>query len=354
MAFALNTTIPAQALRYPRLRFMGNKHRLLPWIHSVLQGLEFETALDAFSGSGCVGYLLKCMGKEVTSNDFLNFSYQWANALVANRERTLPEETLDALLRSNRRRRHFIARTFNGIFYTPQENDFLDNVWANLADLADPFERSIALAALSRACLKKQPRGVFTTITAGNGKYDDGRGDLRLPFREHFRRSVQLINDLVLDNGRQNRARRGDVFDLPEGHYDLVYFDPPYVPRSDDNCYIKRYHFLEGLSCYWAGLPVKSDSVVRKIPKRYTPFSYRRTSLDAFRQLFRRFRNSIIVLSYSSNGYPDKEILIRLLEEVKGRDNVVVETENHTYHFGSHAGVNEQRKRVQEYLFIAN
>lgn len=354
MGLVLPTAIPAQALRYPRLRFMGNKHRLLPWIHSVLQGLEFETALDAFSGSGCVGYLLKCMGKEVTSNDFLNFAYHWANALVANRERSLPEETLRALLRTNRRRRHLITRMFNGIFYTPQDNDFLDNVWANLADIADPFERSIVLAALSRACLKKQPRGVFTTVTAGNGKYDDGRGDLRLSFREHFARSVLLMNSLVFDNGRNNCALRGDIFDLPEAHYDLVYFDPPYVPRSDDNCYIKRYHFLEGLSCYWEGQSVDPTSVVHKIPKRYTPFSYRRTSLDAFRRLFDRFRESIIVLSYSSNGYPDKEILIQLLEEVKGRDNVSVDTENHTYHFGSHAGVNEQRKRVQEYLFIAN
>ena len=256
------------------------------------------------------------------------------------------------MLRSNRRRRHFIARTFNGIFYTPRDNDFLDNVWANLTELGDPFDRSIVLAALSRACLKKQPRGVFTTVTSGNGKYDDGRVDLRLPFREHFRHSVQLINDLVFDNGRQNRALRGDVFDLPDEHYDLVYFDPPYVPRSDDNCYIKRYHFLEGLSCYWEGQSVDPGSVVHKIPKRYTPFSYRRTSLEAFRRLFDRFRESIIVLSYSSNGYPDKETLIRLLEEVKGRDNVIVETENHTYHFGSHANVRENRKRVQEYLFV--
>ncbi len=35
---------------YPRLRFMGSKHRLLPWIESVLAELPFESALDAFSG----------------------------------------------------------------------------------------------------------------------------------------------------------------------------------------------------------------------------------------------------------------------------------------------------------------
>ena len=52
---------------YPPLRFMGSKHRLLPWIQSVIAELEFDTALDAFSGSGCVSYLLKTMGKEPSS-----------------------------------------------------------------------------------------------------------------------------------------------------------------------------------------------------------------------------------------------------------------------------------------------
>ena len=33
---------------FPEIRYMGSKRRLLPWIHSVLEGLDFETALDPF------------------------------------------------------------------------------------------------------------------------------------------------------------------------------------------------------------------------------------------------------------------------------------------------------------------
>ena len=53
----------------------------------------------------------------------------------------------------------------------------------------------------------------------------------------------------------EHRVTCGDVFALdgPELDVDLVYLDPPYVPRADDNCYIKRYHFLEGLSDVLAG-----------------------------------------------------------------------------------------------------
>ena len=58
------------ARAYPRLRFMGSKHRLLPWLHEILSDYRFKTALDPFSGSGAVSYLLKCMGKRVTSPKF--------------------------------------------------------------------------------------------------------------------------------------------------------------------------------------------------------------------------------------------------------------------------------------------
>ena len=52
---------------------MGSKNRLLPWLHQVLEPLDFESALDPFSGSGCVSYLLKAMGRRVVAADFLNF-----------------------------------------------------------------------------------------------------------------------------------------------------------------------------------------------------------------------------------------------------------------------------------------
>ena len=74
--------IPEQAGDYPKLRYMGSKHRLLPWIHSVLCTLDFETAADPFVGSGCVAYLLKAMGKRVTASDFLNFPAVIASATV--------------------------------------------------------------------------------------------------------------------------------------------------------------------------------------------------------------------------------------------------------------------------------
>ena len=326
---------------------MGSKHRLLSWIHSVLRTLDFETAADPFTGSGCVAYLLKAMNKRVLASDFLNFPAVIASATVQNSRHQLDEVAVKRLLRPVRNGPDFIARTFKDIFFSHDELRFLDRVSANLKHLKHSQQRDLARAALLRSCLKKQPRGVFT-VSGDLSRYHDGRRDLRLSIKDHFLEQVETFNRIVFDNGQRNTAKQADVFSLRPRGVDLVYLDPPYVPRSDDNCYIKRYHFLEGLSCYWRGLRIMPGTKVRKVEKPFTPFSYRRTAIGAFDRLFRLYRKSTIVLSYSSNGFPELPELEKLLSRYK-RD-VSVNVRPHRYHFGNHKHV--ERAVVQEYLIV--
>lgn len=346
---ALGLSFPERARRYPRLRYMGSKHKLLPWIWETLVDLDFNSALDLFSGTGSVGYLFKAMGKSVVANDFLNFAHNFAAATIANDRVILSDDHVEALGKIRRGREKFIEKTFEGIFFTKQDLQFLDVVWSNLDLLDDPRLRALTLASLTRACLKRQPRGVFTV---NGSNYDDGRRDLRLSLSEHFSESVAVFNELVFGNGERHVALRGDAFEVPHRHIDLVYMDPPYVPRADDNCYIKRYHFLEGLASYWKdeGTEIVESSRVKKIPKRFTPFSYRSTAADAFDRLFRKFADSTLVLSYSSNAYPDLDTLIALMHRSKRLVDVV--RREHRYHFGTHKGVAAARAVVDEYLII--
>lgn len=142
-----------------------------------------------------------------------------------------------------------------------------------------------------------------------------------------------------------------DVFETDASRFDLVYLDPPYVPRADDNCYIKRYHFLEGLSCYRRGQRILPETKVKKIEKRFTPISYRKTAIEAFERLFSHFRHTIIILSYASNGFPSKEVLLRLL--ARQRNEISVFEHPHRYHFGTHGRVDPSCAEVVEYLFVA-
>ena len=104
-----------RSAHYPRLRYMGSKYRLIPHLAEVFAEIGGRTALDAFSGSGVVSYALKCLGYEVTANDFLNFPSIIATAAVANQTAQLSEADLETICGPAADDRDFIQRTFDGL-----------------------------------------------------------------------------------------------------------------------------------------------------------------------------------------------------------------------------------------------
>lgn len=329
---------------FPRLRYMGSKYRLVPHLTEVFAQLGGATALDAFSGSGVVSYLLKALGFRVTANDFLTFPSVIARATIVNQDQILTRGEIDQICGPPADDRDFIRRTFKDLYFTEADREFLDSAWSHI-DRMSGHKRDIAISALILASARRQPRGVFTITDM---RYDDGRRDLRLPLREHFRERAADYNRVVFDSGQPCESTCSDVLALPAQAYDIVYLDPPYAPPSDDNCYIKRYHFLEGLSVYWRGQTIMENTRTKKLSKRYTPFSYKHTITDALRRTFRQFQDSAIVLSYSSNAIPDAPTIEALLREVKS--DVEVRLIDHTYSFGTHAAA--RRRAVSEYIFI--
>ena len=335
----------SRAGAFPRLRYMGSKYRLVPHLAAVFTELGGSTALDAFSGSGVVSYLLKALGYQVTANDFLTFPSVIAHATVVNQDTTLGRDDIERICGPATDDRDFILRTFRGRFFTDADLAFLDSAWSHI-DAMTGHKRALAIAALVLSAARRQPRGVFTFC---GPRYDDGRRDLRLSLREHFALRAGEYNGVVFDSGQPCAAVCGDVSGLPPAAHDVVYLDPPYAPPRDDNCYIKRYHFLEGLSVYWRGQQILENTRTRKLAKRYTPFSYARTATEALRGTSAQFSESAIVLSYSSNAVPDAAAIETLLREVK--DDVDVRLVDHTYSFGTHSAA--RRRAVSEYLFIA-
>jgi DNA adenine methylase/adenine-specific DNA-methyltransferase len=331
-------------MTFPRLRYMGSKYRLIPALAEAFAEIGGTTALDAFSGSGVVSYLLKALGYQVTANDFLAFPTAIAQATVTSQGIQLTEDDIETICGPAADDRDFIQRTFEGLFFTGEDRRFLDSAWSHIDHMTGE-KRALAVSALVLSAARKQPRGVFTVTGL---RYDDGRRDLRLPLRQHFRERAADYNRVIFDSGQPCTALTGDVFDLDPQPFDVVYLDPPYAPPRDDNCYIKRYHFLEGLSTYWRGQQIMQNTKTKKLPKRYTPFSYKHTVTDALRRTIKQFRDSVIVLSYSSNAVPDAATIEALLREVK--DDVQVRPIDHTYSFGTHAAA--QRRTVSEYLFI--
>lgn len=325
---------------------MGSKYRLLPHLANVFEELGGHTALDAFSGSGVVSYLLKQQGYAVHSNDYLRFPGIVATAGIVNHATKLTQADISRITGPAADDRSFIRDTFTGVFFTPDDLTFLDSAWSHI-DQMTGHKRALAISALCLAAARKQPRGVFT-ITGDLSHYNDGRRDMRLSLRDHFAERAADYNRAVFSNGQRHKVTAVEVSELAEARYDVVYLDPPYAPPTDDNCYVKRFHFLEGLSRYWVGDTLMENTKSKKLPKVHTPFSHRSTIEEGFREVFKKFRESPIVLSYSSNALPNRETLVALMREFK--DEVEVRAIPHTYHYGTHGAA--VRRKVDEYLFI--
>lgn len=332
---------------YPRIRYMGSKYRLLPHLAQAFADAGGGTALDAFSGSGVVSYLLKRQGFAVTANDMLEFPGVLSSATVVNQGILLSDSDVSTIMGPPADERSFIRDTFDGVFFTADDRAFLDSAWSHIDRLSDE-RKAIAISALVLSAARKQPRGVFT-ISGDLSHYDDGRRDLQLSMREHFVERVASYNAAVFE-GAEATVTRQQAESFEAGDYDVVYLDPPYAPPTDDNCYIKRFHFLEGLSRYWQGDTLMLGTKTKKLPKPHTGFSTKRTIVEAFRQTFHRFESSgTIVLSYGSNALPDVDTLTALLREVK--TEVEVRKIPHVYHYGTHRTAN--RRAVDEYIFLA-
>lgn len=335
-----------QFVRFPGTRYMGSKNKIIGDIWKILSKLNFDSVFDAFAGSNVVAYFLKCQGKKVMTNDFLTFSYLTSKAVIENFTENITSSDLEFILQDNINN-GFIRRTFQDIFFTEEENIFLDRVRFNISLLPNEYKKALALSSLVRACIKKRSRGIFTFV---GERYNDGRDDMKRSIKEHFLESIKIFNDAVFDNGQTNLSfnDRAEAITIKA---DLVYLDPPYFTPNSDNDYLRRYHFVEGLVLNWEGIVIQEHSVVKKFQSYKSPFAKKETAYSAFENLFEKYKESTIALSYSSNGYPTKEELTETLSKYK---NVVeVHEIDHTYSFGNQNNkIGNRNNRVKEYLFI--
>lgn len=344
---AVPSGLPAQTAHYPSTRYMGAKSKLLPHIWDIASHFKFQTAIDLFSGSGIVGYMLKAQGKTVISNDYMAMANVYAKASIENSSVTLSRTKVDQLLRPSLDNDEFVSKTFAGLYFTDEENRLIDDLRANIKRLKNPYERAIAMAALIRTCIKKRPRGIFTYI---GHRYDDGRKDLRTTFAQHYIDAVGVVNASVFSNGFENKARHGDAA-MIGSHADLVYMDPPYYSPLSDNEYVRRYHFVEGLARDWEGVEIQDHTLTKKFKSYPTPFSSRQGAVDAFDRLFKKFSDSILMVSYSSNSQPTIDEMIRLISAHKNHVDVV--SIDHRYSFGNQASkVGNNNNGVKEYIFV--
>lgn len=333
-----------QMNKYPSTRYMGSKNKLLVPIWKVVKDFKFETVLDLFSGSGAVSYMFKCHDKEVTSNDYMVMDATISKAMIENNSIKLSEEEINNLL-AVVDNDHFVENEFRGLYFSEEDNHFIDTVRTNIARMKNEYKKAVAMSALIRACIKKRPRGIFTYT---GYRYNDGRQDLQKSFEMQFREAVSAINNAVFDNNKSNYSICMDALSVDGAGVDLVYMDPPYFTPRSDNDYVRRYHFVEGLARSWDGVEIQENTKTKKFKSYPTPFSTREGAEKAFDSLFRKYQDSILLVSYSSNSEPTRDEMVQLMKKYKNTVDVI--PVDYKYSFGTRKSV--KRNNVQEYLFM--
>lgn len=317
---------------FPTTRYQGSKRRLLDWLWSHIGALPFTTVLDVFGGTGAVSHRCKVAGKAVTYNDQFAFNAEIGRALIANDDTHLTAADLDRIVtpRPDVAYPDFIARTFGGIYFTDDENAWLDRAVYHIDHLlTDPRKQSLARFALFQACLSKRPFNLFHRANLSMRTRDVKRsfGNKRTwdrPFAPLLRQFAAEANRAVCANGHVNRVICGDALTAPTG-FDLVYIDPPYInARGVGVDYLAFYHFLEGLTGYdrW---PDRIDwhSKHRRFAPQPSPWANPGENVGALDALFARHRDSLLVVSYRDDGLPSRADLVDLLRAHKTSVRVV-------------------------------
>jgi len=333
-----------QNKKLPKINFIGNKEKIIDWIFENVPK-DVKTFFDAFSGGCSVSFEAKKRGFKTISNDILKTNYMISKALIENKKARLTKEDIETIF-SGKPIKGFMYENYSNVLFFPEECMELDEYRANIEKLKSPYKKTLALALLRRAMIRKMPYSRFNLPWKkivqlrdeefSYKKYGRKRAYHNKSFKEHFLDNLEEYNNAVFDNGKENKAYNSDIFQIiPQVDADLIYLDPPYTGTM--NNYFGFYGIVDNY--------INSD-----IGKAFdNDFVNRQKSLELFEKLFSKLKKyKYWVLSYNNSSYPNKEELLNILK--KFAKNVKVIEKSHNYQLTGKSKKSENK----EYLFIVS
>ena len=310
-------------MQLPVTRYYGSKRKVVERIWNVLteRQIEYNSVLDLFGGTGIVSYFMASKDKEVIYNDLMQFNCMIARALLQSPKGILTEERMLGLLQENPQinYRNYIEEIYRDIYYLDEENHQIDIVAQNIMHLPLELQPS-AYYVFFQSCMIKRPFNIFhrknlslrtnfTTARFGNKK------TWEIPFEELFVRFTRELNKFQFQQLPQVQIDNASALNLNR-YADLVYIDTPYFTNRGTNVsYHARYHFLEGLVNYEL-IPEyisRTKNNLELTLHQCDEFEQKATFVHNLDTLLAMHEQSVIALSYTSNGYPSIEELVEIL-----------------------------------------
>ena len=304
---------------FPTTRYYGSKRRQMDWLREEFGRLEGCTALDAFGGTGAVSHMLSQLGWDVTYNDVFQFNTIPARALFSSATVKLSAASLASILRAVQPRPGFIHATFADLYFTDDENAWLDGFMTALAHV-EPACKDLLLHCLFQACLKKRPYNLFHRA---NLKLRQSRVEVRFgnrttwekSFAEHILSTFEEVRQMQRSLNGSVRVTAGRSAEEIAPGYDFVYVDPPYFKRARaTDSYLSRYHFLEGLARYeeWPRMLDDGDRLRRIEASTVSEWTDKKAFTRNITTLIQTHRKAKFALSYVSGEYPSEAELFAL------------------------------------------
>ena len=308
-----------QPVPFPTTRYYGSKRRQMDWLREEFGRLKGCSALDAFGGTGAVSHLLSQLGWDVTYNDVFQFNTISARALFSSASVQISTACVESILHGVRPRAGFIHNTFANLYFTDEENAWLDGFMAALTGI-DPAFKDLLLHCLFQACLKKRPYNLFhranLRLRQSRVKVQFGnRTTWEKSFAEHILSTFGEVRQMQRALGGKVSITAGRAAeDLAPG-YDFVYVDPPYFKRgTTTDSYLSRYHFLEGLARYeeWPQLLDGEDRLRRIQASAVNEWTDKSALTRNITTLIQTHRKAKFALSYVSGEHPSEEELFAM------------------------------------------
>lgn len=282
-------------------------------MYECLKNYQARTALDAFGGTATVSMLFAQMGMKVTYCDGLNSNRICARALTGEPGQVLSESEFLDILKDVVPRSGFVSSNFNGMYYTSEENEWIDGFLETISALSGPEITDTLEYCFYQACLQKRPFNMFHRANLNLRSRDVSR-----TFGNHSTWERPFCDLMVLalsgvDKARNAAADRVVVSELASpsqvvAGFDLVYIDPPYLnSKRVVDSYVDRYHLIEGMSLRgrWQNM-INFDSPTKKFHKGYFDEGWedKGSFPELLEGLVDKHRNSVVALSYAEGRNP--------------------------------------------------
>ena len=321
-------------------RYIGNKHKLIEWIFSILdKECSGKSFTDIFAGTGVVAAVASKHFDEIILNDFLYSNQAIYKAFFDNGEWN--QEKINTIIRDYNNingedlDENYFSINFGGKYFSKNSAKIIgfirENIEENRENLTER-EYNMLLSSLLYSIDK-----IANTV----GHYD---AYFKKEFVEDnfFMRPIDPIKVKGVSIFREDSNSLAKQIQT-----DIVYIDPPYNSRQ----YSRFYHVLETLTKW--DKPKLHGVALKPEPENMSDYC-RVSAKDKFAELVNDINAKYLVVSYN-NTYDSKSSSSQnkiTLEEIKNILNKRGKTKVFEKDYRHFNAGNTDFKNHKEYLFV--